>query len=439
MNNKSTHFHDGLFEDLRKGVLYEAGNSVLCSYFREEKRSHEKVKEKKQAYEKAVVYGPPTAPVKEKKTQTTTHIDRKSTRRPASQQPAVEILCQYYDFLTEYETLYRQNRPKDAFERGSSFLADMQFLTDTAKAAKYRKKAVRTQIEDLQRRGRYQYHELEQLIEEVMDLYLYAEAAQFLYNAGYPLPKESAKERKAGETEEIHLMKLENPRIKTIPLRLLDLYFSRKDLPFETLSAINRTTPLQVSRSMDMTEEIEEVYRFVCENKMKGAVIPLLIDNDTGSGLYIIGETYLKSWNKNKRMLRKVQKILSGRSCCYAIVKFLNIEAGLRKKDDPYVWSPYSIVDMINESGNINPESILFSDLDRALNIYQRQLTVKAQDILYENFHIANWLDTKGRSEVIPDGYRKYFGISEPEDLRKELEDIRTEYEKRLKEAGISK
>ena len=65
MNDSYSHFHDGLFEDLRRGVMFYEGRSVLCCYFREEKRNHRKVRERKSIYEKTAVYGPPAVPVEE--------------------------------------------------------------------------------------------------------------------------------------------------------------------------------------------------------------------------------------------------------------------------------------------------------------------------------------------------------------------------------------
>ena len=40
MKDSYSHFHEGFFEDLRSGVMFYEGHSVLCSYFREEKRNH---------------------------------------------------------------------------------------------------------------------------------------------------------------------------------------------------------------------------------------------------------------------------------------------------------------------------------------------------------------------------------------------------------------
>lgn len=218
---------------------------------------------------------------------------------------------------------------------------------------------------------------------------------------------------------------------------LLDMYFSRKDLSFQKLSAINRTAPHQVSRNMDMKEEIEEVYRFVCEKEMDTAVVPLLIDNDSGSGLYIIGRAYLKSWNGDVRMRRRVNDILGDQTCCYAIVKFLNLEAQL---DDTYLWTPYSVVDMVYESCDTNPENILFSDLEKALNIYEGQLGVRSGNILYENFHLVNQLDEEESLELIPPGYRKYFDVPrQEEDMREDIKSLKEEYKVRLKNERFCK
>ncbi len=410
-------------------MFYE-GHSVLCSYFREEKRNHETVRKRKQVYEKTAVYGPPTPPIEEKGRKISAESASKSGRRPAGHQPAIEILCLYYDFLAEYEVMRRQRDPEGRAGRTRAFIQEMRRLANEAKVGKRRKQPVLEELEQMEKT--YRHNRTERLVEQIMDLYLYAEAAQFLYNAGYPLPRETDREYgpEWEREEKPRLIKLERSRIKTIPMGLLDLYFSRKDLPFRKLSAINRTDPRQVSRNVDMKEEIEEVYQFACENRMDTAVVPLLVDNDSGSGLYIIGKAYLKSWNGNVRMRRKVKDILGNRCCCYAIVKFLNLDAQI---DDTYLWSPYSIVDMVYESSDTNPENILFSDLEKALNIYQGQLGVRSGNILYENFHLVNQLDKPESLELIPAEYRKYFNTPEEgENIWKDMEALQKEYETRL-------
>ena len=91
-------------------------------------------------------------------------------------------------------------------------------------------------------------------------------------------------------------------------------------------------------------------------------------------------------------------------------------------------------MDMITESGEINPENILFSDLDEALDIYQGQLNAKAQGILYDNFREANWFDEEENAELIPEMYRRYFYVPEPEDADADMEDVRAEYDRLCRE-----
>ena len=53
----------------------------------------------------------------------------------------------------------------------------------------------------------------------------------------------------------------------------------------------------------------------------------------------VLGSEYLQSWKEGSPDGRKVQEILRGRSCCYAIVRFLNLEL---EEDGQYFWAPYS-------------------------------------------------------------------------------------------------
>lgn len=422
-------FHEDFLEDLRQDMMFYGERSVLCCYFREEKRRHAAVRERKRIYEETAVFGPYEEIAGENSLETdgcSPAADRmKSGRRTSGRQPAVEILCGYYDYLAAYERGKREKNRTLQKECTELFLETLLRLVSVSKAGKKRKQPILSEMEILRRDC--DPEKMEGVAENVMDLYLCAEAAQFLYNAGYPLPKDRDYEK-----EDVALARLARPRIKTIPLKLLDFYFSKRDLSFQKMSSINRAAPRAVSQNPDMTEKIEELYQFVCEKRMTTAVIPLMTGNDSGSGLYLVGRAYLKSWDADPRTRRIVKRILGNRPCCYAIVKFLNLEARL---EDTYLWCPYSMVDMVYESCDSNPEGILFSDLDRALNIYQGQLNVRSRDIFYENFHLANQLEDAESGELLPPEYRKYFDIPEREDISKDVEDVRAEYEKRL--AGI--
>ena len=97
--------------------------------------------------------------------------------------------------------------------------------------------------------------------------------------------------------------------IKTLPLNLLDFYFEQRGLPFEKISYLSRMSPERVLKDEILKEKLEDVYDFACTNQMTRAVIPLLLDAETGKGLYVLGEAYLQQWNFQESEQEKVEEI----------------------------------------------------------------------------------------------------------------------------------
>ncbi len=445
-------FQDGFFRDLWDDVLFNESRSILCDYFREEKKQHILVKLKRYCLEAGGQYGPPLISFsmllempelkKEKKRMEQhrqenpsyeahirfvgqllkeleeggkkEHVQKRS-RRGSGENACVEILCRYYDLLQ------RSCAPKGSGGSGAAleFLEELSRAADGAKAGSRRRARAKEEIRRAKERilrGRAEpLVILERAASQVMDLYLYAEAVQFLYNAGYPMSTGEDGEEYGKDVR--RPQKRNNSRIKTIPLKLLDFYFERRRITENYLTSVSRMPPSRISDSDVLREEIEEVYEFACANEMERAVIPLLTDNDSGSGLYILGKSYLHSWDAQAADYQKVQRILDGRPCCYAIVRFLNLEL---EDGGTYFWAPYSIVDPLYGKCDTNPEGVLFSDLETALDIYQGQLSVSSQEVLYENFRSENRVRLGGEDAGIDPQFLKYFQILEEED---ELED----------------
>lgn len=266
-------------------------------------------------------------------------------------------------------------------------------------------------------------------IKAVLDLCLYADAVQFFYNAGYPLPME---ERKKNETETLIPKKTREARIKTLPLNLLDFYFEQRGLPFEKISYLSRMSPERVIKDEVLKEKLADVYEFACTNQMTRAVVPLLLDAETGKGLYVLGEAYLQQWDFQESEQEKVEEILNGECCCYAIVQFLNLEL---EDNGAYCWSPYSIVDMEFGKSDTNPELILFRDLEKALNVYKGQLSISSDEILYENFKEENTVYVEEEAVSIAPEFLKYFRIiSKDKGLESYIEELKNEYQMNWKD-----
>lgn len=386
-------------------------------------------------------------------------------RRGQGEHACVEILCRYYDLRMAAQGGYGlcpeekmdlnphmadrdRCNPRSEEKMGcnprmvdragvlvSEFLDELSRKADDAKAGSRRRARAREEIQRagaqigngykrIQREKERLSGALERAAARVIDLYLYAEAVQFLYNAGYPMP--------TGEDGEEYGREVRRPpqhgssRIKTVPLKLLDFYFERRRITERYLTSISRMAPSRISESDTLKEKIEEVYEFACDNEMDRAVLPLLIDNDSGSGLYVLGSSYLHSWDKQAANYQKVQRILGGRPCCYAIVKFLNLEL---EDEGTYFWAPCSVADPLYGKCDVNPEGVLFTDLETALDIYQGQLSVSAHEVLYENFRSENIVYLRGTDIPVDPQFRKYFQVMEEEDgLEDERRSLMEEY-----------
>ncbi len=452
-------FQDTFLQDLWQDMLLRESRSLLCGYFREEKRRHPLVQARKARWEglrasadqsteaargqgalapageslEAPVPADPdsTPPVPPGENQGAP-ARKRSSRRPrksAREHPCVELLCRYYDFLQLAAALRRQGDFPGMAAAAAAFREQLRQSAEEAKVSRKRRQPVLDALRQAEESedGQLPPGFWEQALGRTIDLHVYAEAAQFLYNAGLPLPPEDGKRTEDG----IPAAPRRNPaRIKTVPLKLLDYYFHRKGLSLEELSSVSRMSAAWIAGQPELQEKLEDVYDFACDNRMTRAVIPLLLDNASGTGLYVLGSEYLQSWKEGSPDGRKVQEILRGRSCCYAIVRFLNLEL---EEDGQYFWAPYSVVDLMYEKCDTNPESILFGDLDKALNIYSGQLHVTSQDILYENYRSENVVHIQEDAVALDPEFRKYFQILEEEDdLEAEIRRSQSDYRRRL-------
>ena len=373
-------FQDGFFQDLWCDMVLREADSIYCCFLLEEK--------KEQAY---------LADNEEKKEKTAQKQSEKKSgtraRKVSKEHACVEILrvCQ------------RRKKQKQISEaENQMFLELLKTKIEEAKVTQKRKKSVLEvleQSENVTGKG----------IKAVLDLCLYADAVQFFYNAGYPLPME---ERKKNEVEKLIPKKTREARIKTLPLNLLDFYFEQRGLPFEKISYLSRMSPERVIKDEVLKEKLADVYEFACTNQMTRAVVPLLLDAETGKGLYVLGEAYLQQWDFQESEQEKVEEILNGECCCYAIVQFLNLEL---EDNGAYCWSPYSIVDM-----------------EKALNVYKGQLSISSDEILYENFKEENTVYVEEEAVSIAPEFLKYFRIiSKDKGLESYIEELKNEYQKR--------
>ena len=162
-------FQDGFFQDLWCDMVLREADSIYCRFLLEEKKEQAYLAEHEEKKEKM------TQKQSEKKSGT-------RARKVSKEHACVEILrvCQ------------RRKKQKQISEaENQMFLELLKTKIEEAKVNQKRKKCVLEvleQSENVTGKG----------IKAVLDLCLYADAVQFFYNAGYPLPME---ERKKNETE----------------------------------------------------------------------------------------------------------------------------------------------------------------------------------------------------------------------------------------------
>ena len=207
---------------------------------------------------------------------------QKAVRRKSSEHICIDLLCEYYEIKRMQIIQSKGNRPLEMeLQSIETFLADAEAALKKSKAGKQRKEALRKAIDEL----RYQ-PDMEHVIrvkDQTLELYLYGDVAQYLYNVGYPLPRDDNS-------------MLENiaPRVKTIPVKLLDFYQEQK------ARFVHRgVSEIDKNNTEDFIDTMQEVYNFARDHELREAVIPLQIDSESGIGLYVLGEEYLQIWGWN--------------------------------------------------------------------------------------------------------------------------------------------
>ena len=222
-------FHEEFFEDLREDLLIRGKNSILYQYFYKEKEEHPFVKIKRCLYElqkgefirknaisqmqedltenqsfKKVLDELGEYPTQKgylNKEQQMFWLEnlyallrkptnaQKAVRRKSSEHICIDLLCEYYEIKRMQIIQSKGNRPLEMeLQSIETFLADAEAALKKSKAGKQRKEALRKAIDEL----RYQ-PDMEHVIrvkDQTLELYLYGDVAQYLYNVGYPLPRD---------------------------------------------------------------------------------------------------------------------------------------------------------------------------------------------------------------------------------------------------------
>ena len=434
-------FHEEFFEDLREDLLIRGKNSILYQYFYKEKEEHPFVKIKRSLYElqkgefirknaisqmqedltenqsfKKVLDELGEYPTQKgylNKEQQMFWLEnlyallrkptnaQKAVRRKSSEHICIDLLCEYYEIKRMQIIQSKGNRPLEMeLQSIETFLADAEAALKKSKAGKQRKEALRKAIDEL----RYQ-PDMEHVIrvkDQTLELYLYGDVAQYLYNVGYPLPRDDNS-------------MLENiaPRVKTIPVKLLDFYQEQK------ARFVHRgVSEIDKNNTEDFIDTMQEVYNFARDHELREAVIPLQIDSESGIGLYVLGEEYLQIWGWNTEYRNpqqaKIAEILGESPCCYAIIYFQNISVS---EENRYIWAPYTLTDQTFISTcQVNPREMIFSDAKTALNMYLGRINATSNEVredIYYYFREVNQveLDESDINVNIKAQFKKYFPV----------------------------
>ncbi len=148
--------------------------------------------------------------------------------------------------------------------------------------------------------------QLSDFCQMAMEKMILIDIGTFFYDVGYPLSKTLKPSRKRDRT-----------------INIIDGFLTEKHL---TLTVPNSNTTVSRMDDEAYLSQCEQLYEIMKKTNKCEAVIPLVIDERTASGLYIIGKKYYenKAWigvNLGKRY--------QNNSCIYGIIGFRDRPAGL--------------------------------------------------------------------------------------------------------------
>lgn len=238
-------------------------------------------------------------------------------------------------------------------------------------------------------------------IRKLSEMFMYEalvqEAKAYLYDVGFSVNRN----------------RNSRPRKIDRSMQMIDSYFERKDSAYflqgydpnrSHINDLDRETIAETERlfsAMDLDPEFDSV------------VVPVLIDPETGAGLYIYG---MESYEDDTPVYLDNQEIkrraMNGHHCFYTIFEYW----GSYRETDDSDYAPGNLIyrQYVSNEGSRH-EKTGYIDLSDALHDYKRVIRDRVSDMFMYNEHMP---------KDCPERFRKYFPqempYEEPSELNKE-------------------
>lgn len=279
----------------------------------------------------------------------------------------------------------------------------------------YRKaEDIRTSIEevpedsDVKRR-----RALEELSEMVMAEALVAEAKAWLYDAGFP----------------VNSTAMPKPRKMDHSMQLVDAFFRRDGSAYFLDGYDERSSVYENDR--ELIKEAEDLFEIMdADPDYNAAVVPVMIDRATGSGLYIYG---MESDDRSNPVYLKNEVIrrraMFGHSCYYTIFEYCGSYRDTDRRRFPGA-APGRLTykQYVSNEGSRN-ESTGYINIEDALYDYRTVIRDRVP-LMYE--------DNMPAPEGCSERFKKYFYVDEDLDFSFEEYGSYLEEEKRLDREKIN-
>ncbi len=261
---------------------------------------------------------------------------------------------------------------------------DLQDPFDTSRQYRffYRKTSdILTLLENIKKPAHVNAGPLDLLMQMFLAEALVQEAKDYLYDAGFSISRKTPKPRKIDRT-----------------MQLVDCYFKRKDSAY-FLEGYDPQAGLQNDPDQEKIEDMKILFSLMDRDpKCDTAVVPVVIDPQSGAGLYIYGMASDSEddpiYLNNPILARRAK---NGHHCFYTIFEYWG---SLRDTDDSDYAPGRLIYRQYIKNKDTHFESTGYIDLEDALHDYKKVIRERINDMFVYNEHMP---------EGVPERFIKYF------------------------------
>ena len=228
---------------------------------------------------------------------------------------------------------------------------------------------------------------IEQLSYMFISEALVQEAKAYLYDAGFSV----------NQTKQKNIRKLDHS------MQMVDSFFERKDSAY----FLQGYDPRSASGTIPDSEKILETKKLFSlldrDADFDSVVVPVVIDPETGAGLYIYGmETDDDPVYLNNEVLKR--RAMNGHHCFYTIFEYW----GSQRDTDDSDYAPGRLIYRQYISNRDSKyESTGYADLEDAIHDFQKVIREDVADM---------YLYNEKMPEGCPESFRKYFPQDEDEE-----------------------